>query len=306
MNWYYESEGKPRGPVSDSLLQELLRQGKISRHTLVWSKGMADWKTLGEALEPPSPSEEDRPPEPLNEAPAAQESAPCTPDWESRPSAWWSAFFSTVKAALTRPSETFSHLALNGNWSRPLSFYILCSLIGATAWTLCVNLAPLKYTAELLRLWIPNLPFPVPQENASIGLGSSLVAGSLFTVLAAPLDALVSTLILHFLLLITFAARRDFNLSLRAYCYAGGVGKVLMLLQLAATATTALAKDPILTATAGLVSQLLIGLLSVGLISFALSRAHGISWGRALLAVVVIPMALTFSLARLAVSTLGH
>lgn len=49
MNWFYESAGQQQGPVSDSALDALLAEGKITPNTLVWHEGMADWKPLRDA-----------------------------------------------------------------------------------------------------------------------------------------------------------------------------------------------------------------------------------------------------------------
>lgn len=57
MNWFYESGGQQQGPVSDSALDALIAEGKITGSTLVWHEGLADWKPLREArLRPESPS----------------------------------------------------------------------------------------------------------------------------------------------------------------------------------------------------------------------------------------------------------
>jgi DNA-directed RNA polymerase subunit RPC12/RpoP len=49
MSWFYSLNGQQIGPVTDSQLEELLGSGKISRDTLVWREGMADWQPLNTA-----------------------------------------------------------------------------------------------------------------------------------------------------------------------------------------------------------------------------------------------------------------
>jgi hypothetical protein len=44
--WYYESNGRPFGPVSKETVAEALRNGRISETTLVWREGMVEWKPL--------------------------------------------------------------------------------------------------------------------------------------------------------------------------------------------------------------------------------------------------------------------
>lgn len=60
MLWYYVSEGKQQGPVSDEVLLTLLHEGKIDRTTMIWREGMPDWQPLAVAQPtappPPPPS----------------------------------------------------------------------------------------------------------------------------------------------------------------------------------------------------------------------------------------------------------
>jgi hypothetical protein len=46
VNWFYVLHGQRAGPVSDAQLDELLRSGAITRETLIWRQGMADWQPL--------------------------------------------------------------------------------------------------------------------------------------------------------------------------------------------------------------------------------------------------------------------
>jgi hypothetical protein len=46
MNWYYESGGQQQGPVTETDLDRLLAEGKISPDTLVWREGMSGWTPL--------------------------------------------------------------------------------------------------------------------------------------------------------------------------------------------------------------------------------------------------------------------
>jgi hypothetical protein len=42
--WHYGDQGQPRGPVPESELIRMLRNRTIAPGTLVWSKGMSEWK----------------------------------------------------------------------------------------------------------------------------------------------------------------------------------------------------------------------------------------------------------------------
>jgi uncharacterized RDD family membrane protein YckC len=44
MKWYYADGGKQIGPVEESALDDLVRQGVVRDDTLVWREGMAAWQ----------------------------------------------------------------------------------------------------------------------------------------------------------------------------------------------------------------------------------------------------------------------
>ncbi len=54
MNWYYESAGKQNGPVSESELDRLLAEGKVTPDTLVWREGLAGWAAMRTVRPAPS------------------------------------------------------------------------------------------------------------------------------------------------------------------------------------------------------------------------------------------------------------
>ena len=47
MKWYYAEGGKQVGPVEESVLDDLVRQGAVRDDTLVWREGMAAWQRHG-------------------------------------------------------------------------------------------------------------------------------------------------------------------------------------------------------------------------------------------------------------------
>lgn len=56
MTWYYAEAGKQMGPVDDSALDDLVRQGLVRDDTLVWREGMATWQPHGVVRPRPSGS----------------------------------------------------------------------------------------------------------------------------------------------------------------------------------------------------------------------------------------------------------
>jgi len=47
MKWYYAEGGKQLGPIEESELDDLVRQGVVRNETLVWREGMAAWQRHG-------------------------------------------------------------------------------------------------------------------------------------------------------------------------------------------------------------------------------------------------------------------
>jgi len=61
MKWYYAEGGKQIGPVEESALDDLVRQGVVRDDTLVWREGMAAWQRHA-AVRGPSPGSPAPPP----------------------------------------------------------------------------------------------------------------------------------------------------------------------------------------------------------------------------------------------------
>src|SRR4029077_21089529 len=56
MKWYYAEGGRQVGPVEESDLDDLVRQGVVRDETLVWREGMAAWQRHSVVRAPWSPS----------------------------------------------------------------------------------------------------------------------------------------------------------------------------------------------------------------------------------------------------------
>jgi hypothetical protein len=62
MNWYYESGGQQQGPVTETDLDRLLSESKITPDTLVWREGMSGWTPLRVARPAAAPASAPLPP----------------------------------------------------------------------------------------------------------------------------------------------------------------------------------------------------------------------------------------------------
>lgn len=49
--WYYGAQGQQQGPVTETELRQLMAQGVVTRETLVWRDGLAEWKPMGDVAE---------------------------------------------------------------------------------------------------------------------------------------------------------------------------------------------------------------------------------------------------------------
>src|SRR5262245_3367331 len=47
VNWYYIQHGQKVGPVSDTQLDERVREGQLTPEALVWREGMPEWLPYG-------------------------------------------------------------------------------------------------------------------------------------------------------------------------------------------------------------------------------------------------------------------
>jgi uncharacterized RDD family membrane protein YckC len=74
MKWYYAEGGRQVGPVEESALDELVRQGVVRDETLVWREGMAAWQRHGAVRGSSNPSA----PPPTPGAAAAPTMAPAS------------------------------------------------------------------------------------------------------------------------------------------------------------------------------------------------------------------------------------
>ena len=75
MKWYYAEGGKQIGPVEESALDDLVRQGVVREDTLVWREGMAAWQRHAAVRGSSNPNPPAAPPP----APAASFGASATP-----------------------------------------------------------------------------------------------------------------------------------------------------------------------------------------------------------------------------------
>jgi uncharacterized RDD family membrane protein YckC len=71
--WYYSRAGAQLGPVDVNALRQLIAQGEVTEHDLVWSDGMPNWRRAGEVSTFFAPAPESAAPSPYGVQPHAQQ-----------------------------------------------------------------------------------------------------------------------------------------------------------------------------------------------------------------------------------------
>jgi hypothetical protein len=296
--------------VAESKLDELLASGAITPETRVWHEGMADWKPLrdarpGSAVPPVPPpvtgGAEGQPPAgfvrcsltgkiiPESEAvyiqgkPYSAEAKPAVlqsvqqsgtvpvlagdrtgPPGEQRAElGLFTAAWETIKGVLTKPSETFANMKREGGLGSPLLFNVIFGSAGA--------IAGLVYQILVNAATGAAAPTPPPgSPDAAVAAwmssGGMVVLAVIMPLLIA-LGAFITAGITHLSLMICQGAKQPFETTFRVYNYASGSSTFLQVI-------------PICGAIVG-------GIWGLVVMCIGLAKAHEISTGRAVLAVLL-------------------
>ena len=46
IEWYYEVKGERKGPVTEATIQQMVKEGILTKDSVVWKKGMPDWVNI--------------------------------------------------------------------------------------------------------------------------------------------------------------------------------------------------------------------------------------------------------------------
>lgn len=177
--------------------------------------------------------------------------------WEEPGRPWFNAFLATLQLLATRPREAFERMPITGDVLRPFLFALITGWIGLvfqSLWELSMR--------DVMRSMAPPGAFkgayelPVGAWPFIAALGPFLVA----------IGVLINTVIYHLFLFLTGSAKRGFAATLRVLCYAQAASLLLIV--------------PLCGAFVGAV-------WTIVLMIIGLSAAHGITTGRAALAVLL-------------------
>jgi hypothetical protein len=317
MTWFYESNGQQKGPVSEGEFEHLIAQGVVLPTTLVWRDGLANWTPLAQARPAAAPAPDSPPPPGMTRCEACgrffdpgeivqisgrnicagckpgvlqalQQGVPVTfsdsarqgPPWEERETIGWAkSAWQTIVGVLTRPSETFAKMRVDGGITAPFLFQLL---VGGS----CVAVRVI-YFAIAERLGYSMKSFMPGQQFLVSEVGGWWVV--LFQIVGAFLGtaafSFVYAGVFHLCLMLVGGARRPYETTYRVICYGGAAVASLNLIPILGT----LVSSP-WTAVAWMIG---------------LARAHETDLWRAIMAVMIPFVVCCFGMAALVVMVMG-
>lgn len=269
MNWYYSENNEQRGPIPENEFDFLVRAGKITPDTMVWREGMTDWQPWRE-VRPEEPAGPVPPPiggatQPFENAGTASERN--GPAWEHRDSLGViEGAVETVKAVLQQPSATFSRMKREGGLGNPLGYALLLGSVGS--YIACV------YNLVLRHFGIGSSNFGniKPSEFERLlmtneGLAYALIGALFFVPIFIVLGSFLNSAITHLCLLMLGGAKQPFETTYRVICYSLGSTAILQVIPFCGGA--------------------ICGVWNLVCICIGLARAHEISTGKAVAAVLL-------------------
>jgi hypothetical protein len=249
------------GIFAEEEVQDGLRTGRFASTDLAWREGMANWLPLAQmdfsTEDAPPPPGRIPPPNAKQDAQGMVAVAPTGLPWDRRQElGLFPAFVETLKLVLLNPTTAFSAMKTEGGLREPLIYAVIGSSIG-----FIVNF--------LFSLLMSSFGF-IGNRNALAGIlsaGIGAVALIIFIPVLIALGLFIGSAILHLCLILVGGARRPFETTFRVVCFGAGSAYPLMILPICG----------------GLIS----GIWCIVVQCIGLTRAHQITTGRALLAILL-------------------
>ena len=149
MKWYYAEGGKQLGPVEESVLDDLVRQGVVRDDTLVWREGMAAWQRHASVRGGSNPSPAAPPPAPAPASALGQDTRYCSECGRAVPASQLTSYGDVSVCAQCQPAYaqrlrgagqgTSRHFG--GFWIRFLAVIIDAIIIGVASAIIRIPLA---------------------------------------------------------------------------------------------------------------------------------------------------------------------
>ena len=253
MKIHLNRAGQSLGQFTPEELRSGFREGKFTSTDLAWKDGMPTWRPLSEVIDELAP---DTPRE--GSVPALPVVANGLP-WEHRAETGFiGGLFETVRMVLLEPKAAFATMKQTGGLGAPLFFFVLLATLGGAAGVFYQSVYSSLESAA------------TPEQQAVAAIFSSTAAIGM-TIMLLPLFlaafAFVSAGLVHLALIVVGGAKRPFEATFRVACYAGGSTAVLQLLPVCGTVASSI--------------------WNFVCMIVGLSEVHGISKGRAIIAVLL-------------------
>jgi hypothetical protein len=246
-------DGAKLGEFSLEQVREGLGTGQFRPTDLGWQSGMADWRPLSDfAVEKLTALAATAPSATLGEEIAPEAGLP----WEHREQlGFFKAFFDTVSVLLMKPTEAFVMMKREGGFADPLLF----ALIGGSAGTIA---------STLYQIGLASIP-AVGGNNSIVALfGWGGVIGFLvLTPLFMAAGMFLGSGLLHLSLMLFGGANKPFETTFRVVCFSCGAAYLFSIIPFCGGYIT-----PI---------------YNIVLQCIGISRAHEITMGKAVLAVLL-------------------
>ena len=250
-------DGAKLGEFTIEQVRDGLGTGQFRNTDLGWQSGMAEWRPLSEFVAAPPPGAAPDQAVVVASAPTAAEGGGLP--WERREQiGLFRAFFETVALLITRPTEAFAMMRLEGGLMDPLLF----GLIGGCAATIISSFSQVVLDS------IPGYP---GGSNAIYGFGGGswlpVIVFAVLSPLTVALGIFIWSGIVHLCLMLLGGATRSYEATLRVVCFTGGAANLFYII-------------PVCGSPIALVYTIVLDCIG-------LSRVHQITTGKALLAILL-------------------
>ncbi len=211
------------GQFSPDDVAEGLQTGEFLPTDLAWREPMEAWKPLGEFTDLPAVEPVLVPPV-LEDVPVAP-GVLSEPAWERRAElGWFSAMYQTVQQVFSTPTSTFQAMKQEGGFGSPLLLYVM--MLTVTTWVSTI------YQIIAYRMNPDAVLGPLSTEVTP----NMMMASLIFTMVAAPFfiaaGAFISSGIIHLTFTALGAAKKPFEATFRAVCYAMAPASLLQVMPL--------------------------------------------------------------------------
>lgn len=309
MEWYYETDGQPQGPVSVEDFLERVQKGVIGEETLVWRKGMVDWMEYAHVLD--APRVEVIPPLPLAASAVANEGSLGRADAEGNMTgegdgpAWerdarvqnvFARLGTTCAEVMMDTERCFQSLRRRGNLGAAILYSVIAQVIGLMFFAGDLWMGIRNRGLELvLRDLLPRpVEVDMVQRFVAEQMGSPsvvtliLIAFLVVNLVLIPVQSALVSGLLHLNLRMIGIAKYPFETTFRAVSYLNGSVTVIGIIS-SVTSMLAIA----LGKSAGVAAALIgvggmLWMLFVGVT--AISAVQGASRGRVAVALFLMPL----------------